>query len=140
MIKLSNLILEGSYIDPSEAYNDVKALRTVIDNKRPICYVVKRGNAPSSWDRIQRLIKENGLKIMHVSGNESDAYVVYRPGSENDAKKLKDIAEKYGGYLAYYATPEDTREIGRILRYTPEKVEQFIEKHKDIMTGVPPKN
>jgi hypothetical protein len=40
--------------------------------------------------------------------------------------ELKDIAEKYKGYLASNATAEDTRRIGQLLDYDEDKIEQFI--------------
>lgn len=137
MIKFINLLAESSYIDPSEATSDIKAIGTLVDNKRNICFLVRTSNNENTWKKIQEIIKKEGLKQMYVKGNPGDAYVVYRPGSENKATRLKDIAEKYGGYLSYEATDEETREIGRLLNYNPDKVEEFIKKNKDVTTGKP---
>jgi hypothetical protein len=63
---------------------------------------------------------------MYVKGNPYDAYVAYLPGSENKATQLKDLAEKYGGYLASNATADDTRKIGKLLGYQEDKIEQYI--------------
>jgi hypothetical protein len=119
------------YIDPSEATNDISSIKTIIDGKRNIAFTAEKNNSKGTWKFIQQTIKENDLQVMFVKGNPGNAYIVYKKGSEKDAKKLKDIAEKYDGYLYYAASPEDTREIGRILNYDPKKVEEFIEKNKD---------
>ena len=126
MIKLLNILFET--IDPSEARNDMDSLKTVIDNKRNVCFLIRNTNQPSQWNKIEELIKQHGLKSMYVKGNPGDAYVVYRPGSENQATKLKDIAEKYGGYLSAKASETDTRKIGELLEYDPEEVEKFVNK------------
>jgi len=129
MVKLLDILLE-QYIDPSEALEDLSSLKTVIDGKRNVCFLVKDAVTTSEWNKIQKLITDNGLKSMYVRGNEGDAYVVYRPGSENQATKLKDVAEKYGGYLHYKASDKDTREIGKLLQYDPEAVEEYIKNRK----------
>jgi len=125
---ISNL---KEYIDPEEATDNLTSIETVINGKRNVAFIAEKSSSKESWKIVQNKIKENDLEVMYVKGNPSNAYIVYRKGSENDAKKLKDIAEKYDGYLYYQASPEDTREIGRILNYDPKKVEEFIEKNKD---------
>ena len=80
---------------------------------------------------VQKLIKDNGLKSMYVDGNKYDAYVVYAPGFEKDATELKDIAEKYGGYLRYDASEEDSRRIGQLLNYQESDIEDYINRNKE---------
>ena len=116
-------------ISYKEALNDFDALQTVLDNKRDIAFLVKGAVPKSDWIKMQEMIKEGGLKTMFVKGNPYEAYVVYRPGKENDATELKDIAEKYGGYLHKDASPEDTRRIGKLLSYHDGEVEDFIKKN-----------
>jgi translation initiation factor 1 (eIF-1/SUI1) len=113
-------------IDPSEALNDVDAINTLIDRKRDIAFIVEKSNTPENWKRVQQMIKDNDIKIMFVKGNPYNAYIAYLPGSENKATQLKDLAEKYGGYLASNATAEDARKIGKLLGYKEDKIEQYI--------------
>ncbi len=113
-------------IDPSEAYNDVDAIDTLKDKKRDIAFIVAKSNTPENWEYVQKVIQDNGIKVMYVKGNPYDAYVAYLPGSENKATQLKDLAEKYGGYLASNATADDTRKIGKLLGYKEDKIEQYI--------------
>jgi hypothetical protein len=113
-------------IDPSEAYNDVDAINTLRDKKRDVAFIVAKSNTPENWKYVQKVIQDNGIKVMYVKGNPYDAYVAYLPGSENKATQLKDLAEKYGGYLASNATADDTRKIGKLLGYKEDKIEQYI--------------
>jgi hypothetical protein len=124
MIKLLDLLLEE--IDPSEAYNDMDAIQTLVDSKRDLAFIVEKSNDPSDWEKIQNIIADNGFKVMYVKGNPYNAYIAYIPGSESKANELKDIAEKYGGYLAYDATREDTKRIGELLGYTKKSIDDFI--------------
>jgi hypothetical protein len=113
-------------IDPSEAYNDVDAIDTLKDKKRDVAFIVAKSNTPENWKYVQKVIQDNGIKVMYVKGNPYDAYVAYLPGSENKATQLKDLAEKYGGYLASNATADDARKIGKLLGYQEDKIEQYI--------------
>jgi len=123
--KLNKLGLNEE-IDPSEAYSDMNALKTVVDGKRKIAFIVRKSNTQKNWQIIQDVIKETNLKSVYVKGNPYDAYIVYRPEGERDAMELKKLAEKYGGYLAANATEEDTRRIGQLLGYKADKIEQYI--------------
>jgi hypothetical protein len=42
MIKLLDLLLEE--IDPSEAYNDMDAIQTLVDGKRDLAFIVEKSN------------------------------------------------------------------------------------------------
>jgi hypothetical protein len=59
----------------------------------------------------------------------SDAWIIYKDGYEKQAQRLVDIAKKYGGYLSYKATEEETREIGKLLEYDEASIEDFIRKN-----------
>lgn len=115
-------------IDPSEAYADMDAINTLVDEKRDIAFIVKKSNTPENWERIKEIIKDNDIRVERVKGNPFEAFVAYLPGSRDKALKLKALAEKYNGYLAANATAEDTREIGKLLGYKEDKVEEYIAK------------
>lgn len=127
MIKLIDILKEA--IKASEAYNDLNSIKTLVDNKRGVAFVVRSSSYPDKWKEIQRLIKDNDLQTIFVKGNPGDAYVVYRKGFEKDAIELKDIAEKYGGYLSYEATEEESRRIGELLGYAKEDIDEYIRKN-----------
>ena len=115
-------------IDASEAYDNKDSIQTVIDKKRNVGFFTLEGiNSPETfWE----IVDENNLKSLEVEKNPHDAYIIYRPGSENQANELKDIANKYNGYLSYKATDEDTRRIGQLLGYKAEDIETYIERRK----------
>jgi hypothetical protein len=75
------------------------------------------------------MIKDNRMKTLKVNGNPFQPYIIYNPGAEKNAKELKAIAEKYGGYLAFNATEQDTRRIGELLGYKKADIDAFIKKH-----------
>jgi len=124
MIKLVALVKE--IISASEAYNDVDAIQTIVDGKRGVAFIAWKTMPDRYVEPVQKLIRDNNLKSMYVKGNKYDAYVVYAPGFEKDAAELKDIAEKYGGYLHYDATEEDSRRIGQLLGYRESDIENYI--------------
>lgn len=120
-------LVEG--ISASEAYTDLSSVKTVADGKRDIAFITKGGNSEEDWLEMNRLVKESGLKTMFIKGNPNEAYVIFKPGKEKEATELKDIAEKYGGYLSYEATEEETRRIGQLLSYNEQEIEDFIKKN-----------
>lgn len=116
-------------IRASEAHRDEDAIETVISGKRDVGYVTLIGSTMDRdhfWSGVQR----GGLKTLRVPSNPFECYVYYRPGAEKEAEELRDIAEKYAGYLAYYATEEDTRRIGELLGYDKQDIEDFITRTK----------
>ena len=115
-------------ISAEEAQDDVSSLQTIIDKKRNVGFFTLEGiNSPETfWE----IVDENNLKSLEVEKNPHDAYIIYRPGSEKEANELKDIANKYNGYLSYKATDEDTRRIGQLLGYKAEDIETYIERRK----------
>lgn len=111
-------------IRAEEAYSNEGSLLTIINGKRDVGFFV----AIDITKKLLDLIRENHLKMMYVKGNPNDAFIIYRQGSELQALELKELAEKYGGYLAYNATEEDSRRIGQLLSYHPDDIEDYI-KH-----------
>lgn len=117
-------------ISSSDALTTIDSLQTVADGKRDIAFILIKGASGIDAKDIPLFIKDNGLKSMYVKGNPSHAYVVYRPGSEHGATELKDIAEKYGGYLKYDAAEQDSRRIGELLGYQKSDIDAYIDKVK----------
>ena len=129
-IKLAKASLRNlkEEISRDEAVTDLGAIQTIVDGKRGVGFITRGGNSSQNWETIQNMIRDNGLKSMHVKGNEFDAYVVYAQGYANNATELKNIAEKYGGYLHADATAADTRRIGELLEYRKDEIDAYIKK------------
>lgn len=115
-------------IRAAEAYRDLDAVQTVIDKKRDLGFITIIGSTLDE-DQFWSMIKENGLKTLRVEGNQYEAYIYYRPSAEKKAKELKAIAEKYGGFLAWDATKEDSRRIGELLGYVKQDIDTYINKN-----------
>lgn len=127
MIKLIDLLKET--IKASEAHRDESALQTVVDGKRDLGFnTLKNSTMPK--EEFLQIVKKNNLKLLQVPSNPNQAVIYYRPGSEKQAEELKDIAEKYNGYLSYEATEEDSRRIGELLGYEKEDIDDYIIKNK----------
>jgi len=116
-------------ISAEEAYEDKGSIKTVLDGKRKLGFMVLDGmDFPEKnfWD----IVKKFDLGTIKVPSNPHRAYVFYVKGAENEANELKDIAEKYNGYLSYKATDEDARRIGQLLGYKAEDIETYINNRK----------
>lgn len=107
-------------IDPSEAYTDKGALDTIIRGKRNLGTLFR----PTS--DVRKKVEENGLKLRKIEKNPHDIYIVYRPGSEDAVEELLSITDKYGGYMSYKATKDETIRIGQLLGYSQEAIDKFV--------------
>lgn len=119
-------ILES--IRAAEAYRDEDAVQTVIDGKRDLGFITLR-TSTMPVDDFWQALELNALKATPVEGNKYEAYIYYRPGAEDQVLELKAIASKYGGYLRWDATEEDSRRIGELLDYTQEDIDWYINKN-----------
>jgi hypothetical protein len=111
-----------------EAQRNENSIQTVIDGKRDLAFITIIGSTiPESviWD----MIKKGGLKTIELPENKHKAYIVFRPGAEKQAKELADIANKYGGYLSWEATEEESRRIGELLDYDKQDIDWYINKN-----------
>lgn len=115
-------------ISRDEALRDVDSVQTLVDGKRGVAFITRGGNSSQDWEAIRNMVDTSDLKTMHVKGNEYDAYIVYVQGYANDATELKNIAEKYGGYLHVEATAAETRRIGELLGYKKDEIDAYIKK------------
>ena len=104
MIKLATILNEiKENIDPSEANGNLNAVQTLVDGKRKVAMIVLKGQSNAA-DTI-KLINDNGLKKIGLDQRPGDeAYVVYVPGAEADAKELHNILNRYGGYASIKAS------------------------------------
>ena len=116
-------------IKAEEAYRDEDAIQTVIDGKRDLGFITLRGTVLDSPDEFWKLVKKGGLKTLKLPSSNHEAYIYYRKGAEKKANELKDIAEKYGGYLSWEATEKDSRRIGELLNYTKKDIDWYINKN-----------
>ena len=126
MIKLKHLI---ETIKASEAYHDRDAVQSVMDGKRDLGWITIKSSPDFEPKEFWEAIKYGSLKTLKVPSNPYEAYIYYRPGAEAKAKELRDIAEKYEGYLAWDATEEDSRRIGELLGYRKSDIDAYIRKN-----------
>jgi hypothetical protein len=108
-------------IKASEAYSDHNSIKTIVDGKRDVAFIKS-----STYNYL--MCKYYGLKVIKVP--DSPNYIVYKKGAEDRANELLDIANKYGGFLHWQATDEDSRRIGQLLGYNQEDIEDYIKNSK----------
>jgi hypothetical protein len=116
-------------IDPLEATTFVGSVQTIVDGKRDVGYIALKNIPKDEIEQIKTLVSDNNLKILSVKGDQKPI-IIYKADKESEAKELKDIAEKYNGYLSIKATEEESRRIGEILGYSKESIDKYIEKLK----------
>lgn len=115
-------------IRADDAHRDENAIQTVIDGKRDLGFLTVKGSTlPEKI--IWTMIKDGGLETIKLPENKHNAYIYYRPGAEKKAKELADIANKYGGYLSWEATKEESRRIGELLDYDKRDIDWYINKN-----------
>lgn len=115
-------------IRAEEAYQDKDAVQTVIDGKRDLGFITIKASLMDATD-FWNTIKKHGLKTIDVPGNQFEAYIYFRPGAEKKANELKKIAMKYGGFLSYEATKQESKRIGELLGYAKEDINWYLNKN-----------
>jgi hypothetical protein len=129
MAKIKNYQMFLETIHPNESMDPLKAVQTLIDRRRKIAYLVKYDlNSYELRLKLQELY-EDGYKRLDIKG-ECNPFLVYHPSAQLEAEELRDIAEKYNGYLADWATIEDHKRIGELLEFHEEEIERFIANKK----------
>ncbi len=122
------LVKLDEFISAREAYRDRSAIQTVIDGKRDVGFITIIGSADVNKDEFWDLIKTHDLGAIKLPKNPFNAYIYYRKSAKRNAKELEKIANKYGGYLSYEATKEETRRIGELLGYNKKDIDEYISK------------
>ena len=116
-------------IRAEEAYRDRSAIQTVIDGKRDMGFITIKSSVDTSKEEFWNLVKTHNLGTIKLPKNEFDAYIYFNKGAEKKAKELAKIANKYGGYLSYEATEQESRRIGELLGYDKKDVNGYINKN-----------
>lgn len=107
-------------IHAREAYTDKGALRTIIKGKRDV------GVIDLSKNFIPKLEKYDlGVIPLRMTSQNTIYSIVYR--DKEKAYRLYDIVKKKGGYLADN-TPDEAREIGKLLGYSDLSITEYIRK------------
>ena len=115
-------------IRSEEAHRDQSAVQTVIDGKRGVGFITIVGSTLDP-DEFWAMVKKFQLKTLKVKGSKHEAYIYYNRRFERDALELKEIAEKYGGYLAWDASEADSHRIGELLGYDRRDIDDYIKQN-----------
>lgn len=118
-------------VDANEVLkNDDKAIKTVINGKRDVGFVeLHKGN-------IKGIQKHNiGIMPVRVTPKNTIMAIIYR--NEEKAKRLYEFAKSHGGYLND-KTPEEAREIGKLLGYMDASIEEYVRRKYSNKTPILP--
>ena len=112
------LITEEVHAD--EVHNDINALKTVINGRRDVAFV------DLNKSMIEKIEKYN-LKVLPVRMTSQNTIksIIYR--DKQKALRLYHIAKSREGYLSD-RNPEEAREIGQLLGYTADSIEEYVQK------------
>ena len=104
----------------------------VMQGKKDLHFLVTKHPMVNTWREIELLnIYENmpDFDILKVNKKDGDAWIAYRNTSagKKKAKRLKEIADSHDGYLND-KTPDEAREIGKLLDYNPGDTENYIKR------------
>ena len=125
MKKKNSIILSDSSIlneevHPNDVRNDDMTLKSVINGKRDVGFIEL--NPKNS----AKIIKHNiGVLPVRMVLQNSMMVVIYR--NREKGLRLHAIARKHDGYLSD-KDPSEAREIGRLLGYTEESIEEYVNK------------
>jgi len=131
-IKVFNdFINEKITLPTSGGYTEDWLFKQVMDGKKDIHFLVTKHPMVNSEDdiRILQTYRDMGWGVLTVDKEDGDAYIAYRPNStgKKKAKRLKEIADSHGGYLAD-KTAEEAREIGELLDYSNADIKRFVKR------------
>lgn len=118
-------ILEKSIneeIDGREAETEKGSLRTLLGGKRNVAFI-------SINEKLRRLLEKRGYGIILVRRHDIDKFswwsIVYNNEGNDHAHILYKLAQSKHGYLKD-RTPDEAREIGRLLGYSEDSIKNFI--------------
>jgi len=119
--EIENPINIHEEISASEAYTDQGAIKTVLNGKRNVGFV--HINKP-----IAKILEKRKIGVIPVrmTSQNTMTAIIYR--DKVKAFLLYEITKRNGGYLKD-KTPEEAREIGRLLEYKEEDINDFIRKN-----------
>jgi hypothetical protein len=117
-------------IRAEEAYREEESIKTVINGKRDLAYLViteqKLIDPRKSISALREAIN-NGLHLIPLKGrDEGIAFIVYRKDKAK-AEKFARFVEEKGGYLSD-KTPEEARFIGQMLNYKEADIDEYIKR------------
>jgi hypothetical protein len=106
-------------IDPLEATSPKQSIKSVIDGRRDVGYdKLGRGEL--------RKLRDAGVEYVKVPRKDSLEYYIFYTNRDS-AKRLYDISQMHGGRLSP-SSLEETREIGRLLGYKSDSIDDYVKR------------
>ena len=116
------LILIKSAETLNEIYDEIGILKKVLRGKRNVDFIKLNKN------NIGKVERNNiGVIPVRINANNEIMSIIYNNNGKDDAHKLYEIVKKNGGFLTD-KTPEEAREIGRILGHSDKVIDEYIRR------------
>jgi hypothetical protein len=110
-------------VHANEIHNDIAAIRTIINGRRDVGFI------DLNKSMVEKIGKYNlGIIPVRMTSQNTIMSIIYREKSKLKAFRLYEIAKSKSGYLKD-RTPEEAREIGQLLGYNEESINEYIQKH-----------
>jgi hypothetical protein len=117
---------------PDGIYREEWLFDQMQKGKKDIQFLVLKhpGIDTSEEQGILKKARELGYGEIKVDKGDGEAVVIHRnsPGAKKKAKRLVQIANGHGGYLAD-RTAEEAREIGELLDYAKEDIDRYVKRN-----------
>lgn len=121
-------------IRASQAYNALDSMLTIKNDLRDVAFISFIGAGKENREKMNQILNDNkDLLLLKVEGATN--YIIFKEPAIEKAMELKNLAEKYGGYLSGHATEEDSRRIGELLSYHPDDIEDYIQRNRRLYRG-----
>ena len=111
-------------IDANEATTDEGAFQALLAGRKDVAFLHLKYDP-----KFKKKVINSGFGLMKIDQKDHpnlEAYLVYR--DKNKAEKLFQILQKHDGYFDDQ-TPEEAYEIGKLLDYTDDSINKFIQRN-----------
>ena len=123
-----NFISES--VHPLDTDDPLKSINTVYRGLRKLSYHVMRDFDFYGFTEIyDKLMQNPDFRELAVEG-ENKPFIIYHKDKQKEAEELKELAERFNGYLHSDAPLHIQKRFGEILEYHPEEIEKYIQRRR----------
>ena len=105
-------------VNPKEMRSDIAAIKSILNGKRGVAFTEINKSIAQKLEK-----KKIGVIPTRMTSNNTMFAIIYT--DKINAYLLYEFAKKNNGYLSD-KTPEEAREVGKLLNYSPSDIEQHI--------------
>lgn len=123
-----NFISES--VHPLDTNDPLKSINTVYRGLRKLSYHVMRDfDFPGFTEVYDELMQNPDYRVLPIEG-ENKPFIIYHKDKQKEAEEMKELAERFNGYLHCDAPLHIQKRFGEILEYHPEEIEKYIQRRR----------